>query len=452
MKIEVAEVVDRSPIGSYQLRIVLICAFVALLDGLDIQAMALVTPSLREEWGLPASAFGPVISASFAGIMLGMLGLGLLGDKWGRRKVLIGSFILVGVSSVLTGFATSLEELVVYRLLTGVGIGGCLPNVTALTAEFVPASRIAFFVTLMYSAVPLGGVVGGYIGGPIISQFGWSAIFFLGGIVPLILCLVIYFFLPESVRFLARKPGQEDSVGRILEKIDPDFRYSTGDKFTVANSGSNGTLKDLFRDGQASLTLLLWGVFFFSLFGMYMLASWLPTVFVERGWKLDDAIKSVSYFWLGGIFGGLVAGWLIDRFGPYLVLVPGFALGALLTAAIGVWAGDAWTTLVIVLASGFGVVGAQLAMTALAAELYPTHVRSTGVGWGLGVGRVGAVISPIAGGYAVSAGWSHGELFGAAAVPFIICSILALMMGLVAAARQKRRSITALPNKSSEVS
>tara|TARA_R100000501_G_scaffold13654_5_gene25098 strand:+ start:89890 stop:90501 length:612 start_codon:yes stop_codon:yes gene_type:complete len=189
---------------------------------------------------------------------------------------------------------------------------------------------------------------------------------------------------------------------------------------------------------MAPLTLLLWGVFFFSLFGMYMLTSWLPTVFVELGWAIDDAIRSVSYFWLGGIAGGLVAGWLIDRYGPYRVLVPGFALAALLTAAIGISTGDGWRVLAVVLASGFGVVGAQLAMTALAAELYPTHIRSTGVGWGLGIGRVGAVISPIAGGYAVSAQWSQGELFAAAAVPFVICSILALLMGLAARALQRQ--------------
>ena len=158
MTISVAEHIDRSPVGAYQLRVVALCALVALLDGLDIQAMGLVIPKLREDWGLDATAFGPVLSASLAGIMVGMMGLGVLGDKFGRRSLLLVSFLLVGISSLATGWADNPTELMIFRFLTGLGIGGCLPNATALTAEYVPAKRLAFFVTLMYSAVPLGGV------------------------------------------------------------------------------------------------------------------------------------------------------------------------------------------------------------------------------------------------------------------------------------------------------
>lgn len=438
MKINVSELIDRSPVGGFQMRVVLLCALVALLDGLDIQAMALVTPALREEWGLPATAFGPVLSASFAGIMLGMMGFGFLGDRFGRRSVLLVSFVLVGVSSVLTGFATNPQELMIYRLLTGLGIGGCLPNVTALTAEYVPAKRLAFFVTLMYSAVPLGGVVGGYIGGPLIAAYGWPAVFFAGGVVPLILCVAIWFALPESVRFLADKPGSEAKVGRILERIDPGYTYIEGHSFELSGGAAKGSLALLFSEGRALVTLMLWVVFFFSLFGMYMLTSWLPTVFTQLGWPMNQALRSVSYFWMGGILGGLTAGWLIDRYGPYPVLVPGFVLAGLLTAAIGMVGGEGWLILLVVLLSGFGVVGAQLAMTALAADLYPTSARSTGVGWGLGIGRLGAVISPTVGGYAVSAQWSQSELFAAAAVPAFICAGAVLIMGIAERSRRCR--------------
>ena len=437
MTISVAEHIDRSPVGPYQLRVVVLCALVALLDGLDIQAMGLVTPKLREEWGLDATAFGPVLSASLAGIMVGMMGLGLLGDKFGRRSLLLASFLLVGLSSIATGWAESPTELMIFRFLTGLGIGGCLPNATALTAEYVPAKRLAFYVTLMYSAVPLGGVVGGLVGGPIIAAYGWPAIFYLGGVVPLLLCVAIYLWLPESVRFLATKPGAEADIGRILGRIDRGYVYKPGDSFSLATGTSKGSLRQLFAEGRGWTTLMLWLVFFFSLFGMYMLASWLPTVFTQLGWEMGDAIRTVSYFWLGGIFGGLVAGWLIDRYGPYRVLVPGFVLAGLLTAAIGSAGGDGSVVLFLVLACGFGVVGAQLAMTALAADLYPTPIRSTGVGWGLGIGRIGAVLSPIIGGYAVAAHWSQSELFAAAAVPAFVC---AAGTALMAAAERRRRA------------
>ena len=437
MNIDVAGRIDNAPVGAFQIRVVLLCGLVALLDGLDIQAMALVTPTLREQWQLPPTAFGPILSASFFGIMLGMMGLGMLGDRLGRRKVLLGSFLLVGLSSIATGLATSPNELMLGRLLTGIGIGGCLPNVTALTAEYVPVKRLAFFVTLMYSAVPLGGVVAGYIGGPLIDAFGWQAVFYAGGVVPLLLWLIIYFNLPESIRFLANRPGAQVEAGRVLSKIDPTYVYQSDHVFQVSGRDLKASPGQLFAEGRAITTLMLWLVFFFSLFGMYMLASWLPTVFTQLGWAPRDAIQSVSYFWLGGILGGLAAGWLIDRQGPYRVLVPGFVLAGLLTAAIGLVSGQGWMPMLLVLLCGFGVVGAQLAMTALAAELYPTTIRSTGVGWGLGIGRLGAVLSPTIGGYALSAQWSQAELFAAAAVPAFICALATMTMGR---AEQRRRA------------
>ena len=450
MTISVSERIDGAPVGAYQLRVVVLCALVALLDGLDIQAMGLVTPKLREEWGLDATAFGPVLSASLAGIMVGMMGFGLLGDRFGRRSILLLSFLLVGISSIATGWASSPGELMIFRFLTGLGIGGCLPNATALTAEYVPAKRLAFFVTLMYSAVPLGGVVGGFIGGPLIAAFGWPTIFYLGGIVPLILCIAIYLWLPESVRFLATKSGSEPAIGRILERIDDSYVYKDGDTFQAGGGSSKGSPGQLFAQGRGWTTILLWVIFFFSLFGMYMLASWLPTVFTQLGWEMSQAIRTVSYFWLGGIFGGLAAGWLIDRYGPYRVLVPGFVLAGLLTAGIGSAGGDSSFVLLVVLACGFGVVGAQLAMTALAADLYPTQIRSTGVGWGLGIGRSGAVLSPIIGGYALAASWSQSELFAAAAVPAFVCAAATLFMGIAERRRQRRFPPAASPLAAAE--
>jgi AAHS family 4-hydroxybenzoate transporter-like MFS transporter len=428
--IDAAARINMSPMGGYQYRVVAICALVALLDGLDIQAMGLVIPALSEEWGVAPSSFGLVLSASFAGMMLGMMGLGMLGDRIGRRMVLLASFALVGMSSMATALATSQDMLMALRFLTGLGIGGCMPNATALTAEYVPAHRLAFFVTLMYSAVPLGGVVGGYVAGDLIRLFGWQAVFLAGGVIPLLLCFLILFALPESVRFLVGKPGNAARVGAILGRIDRSYAYAPGDSFTVPPSAGKGSVGQLFAEGRSASTLLLWTIFFFSLFGMYLLASWLPTILTQFGWPRDQAIRSVSHFWLGGILGGLAAGWLIDRFGPFKVLVPGFLVAAALTATMGLVDGTGWLVTFVILTTGFGVVGAQLAMTALAAELYPTAARSTGVGWGLGIGRLGAVISPAIGGLVLAAGWAQTELFAAAAMPALICAGGTLLMGL----------------------
>lgn len=430
MTINVSAIIDRAPVGAFQLKVTFLCALIALLDGLDIQAAALVIPQLRDEWGLPPTAFGPVLSASLAGMALGNMVGGQLGDRFGRRRVLLWSFALVGVSSVATGFAQNAESLIVFRLLTGLGIGGCLPNAIALTTEFIPAKRSGFFVTLMYSAIPLGGIVAGYIASPIIAAFGWPALFFAGGIVPLLLCVVIYFTLPESVRFMANAGSREREIGAILERIDRNYTYAEGDTFEINEARHQGSLRELFTEGRAAVTILLWLALIFSMFAMYMLVSWLPAAFTQLGWEAHHALRSVSYLWFGGIVGGLVAGWLIDRFGAYRVLVPGYVLGGLLTAAIGLSGGHGAQVVIIVGLTGAGVIGSALAITARAANLYPTAIRSTGVGWALGVGRIGAVISPVAGGYALSAQWSQEELFAAAGIPALICAAWVFLLGI----------------------
>ena len=428
MQMNVSEVIDRSPVGAFQLRVVFLCALVALLDGLDIQTMALVTPVVAGEWGLQPSSFGLVLSATFAGIMAGALVGGLLGDRFGRRSVLIVAFVLVGLTSILTAFAESPSQLIVFRLLTGFGIGSCMPNFTALTAEYVPTKRLAFFVTVMYSAVPLGGVMGGYLAPSIIAAFGWQAVFIVGGAIPLLIALALFVGLPESIRFLVNRGRSDAKVGSYLEKIDRNYRYDPSHTFEIHRQPKGGSLPVLFTEGRAMVTLLLWLVFFFSLFGMYLLVSWLPSVFSAQGWPRAQAIQSASNFQLGGIIGGVTLGWLIDRMGPYPVLAPTFLAAALLTAAIGVVQGSLPLTMVIIALSGFAIVGAQLGMTALAANIYPTTARSTGVGWALGIGRAGAVISPAVGGMALAAGWDRPALFlGAAVAPFL-CALATLLL------------------------
>lgn len=426
--INVSQVIDRSRVGALQIRVVALCAFVALMDGFDMQTMGIVAPRIAAEWGLPPYSFGPALSASLAGIMLGAMALGVLGDRIGRRLVLIGAFAFVGISSLLSSVAETPTQLIVFRFLTGLGVGGCMPNFAALTAEYVPSRRIAFFVTLIYSAVPLGAVIAGYLAGDIIEHFGWHAVFVLGGVIPLVGCVVLLFCLPESVRFLVRKGSSSAKVAGILSRIDIAYRPSPEHRFTIDGDAANSSPRALFADGRAPLTIGLWVVLFFSLACLYVLASWLPSLFTQQGWPMSRAIQSVSYFWLGGIMGGLTVGWLMDRFGRFRVLGFAYAAAACLIAAIGSIATSPLLTLLVITAAGVAVVGAQTGTTALAASVYPTSMRSTGVGWGLGVGRLGGVLSPLLGGLALAAGWSKPMIFVAAAVPAALCAITILLL------------------------
>lgn len=432
MAINITQRIDDLPVSGFQIRVVLLCGLVALLDGLDIQTMAITTPHIAREWGMEPGAFGPVLSMSFAGIMLGTILLGTLGDRIGRRRLVLIAFVALGLSSIFTAFAQTMGQLAILRLITGFAIGGCLPNVTALTTEYVPAKRAGMIVTLMYAAVPLGGVTGSLLAGSLIAAIGWQGVFLIGGVVPLVICALLCLALPESVRFLVARGDDPQKVASILGRIDPGYVYAPGDSFTLDHAvARRGSLSDLFRSGLRPLTLLIWLIFFFSMAVMYLLTSWLPSIFTRAGWPIEDAIRTLAFFQLGGIAGGLIGGYLLDRVGAYPVLIMAFALGASLTAGIGLFGADPMTVRLLVVGAGFGIVGGQLVLTALAATVYSTENRSTGIGWALGVGRLGAVISPIIGGMALSAGLDQTSLFLGAAAPALVCLTATIILASI---------------------
>ncbi len=441
MQINASAVIDRSPVGAFQWRVIVLCCLVAMLDGLDIQTVALVAPRIAADWSVPPASFGPVLSASFLGIMFGAIGGGFIGDRFGRRNVLIAAFIFVGLTSLLTAFAANTGHLIICRILTGIGIGGCLPNFAALVTEYVPEKKVGFFVTLVFGTVPIGGVAGGYLAPHIIEAIGWHGVFLAGGVLPLVIAVLLMIGLPESIRFLVATRKNDAKVGAYLQKIDPTYAYAPDHSFTLAEKAPRTPLATLFTDGRLPTTLLLWTVFFFSLAGMYTLISWLPSVFTQLGWPMARAIQSVSYFQLGGIIGGLLFGLLIDRFGPYVVLLPVFLAGFVFTTLIGIAGDVAMQAMTVITLAGAAIVGGQMGMTALAANTYPTAARSTGVGWGLGVGRIGSIFGPTLAGGAIAAGWDRQQLFTAAALPSLVCA--ACVLGLWLTSRRRRLAVAA---------
>lgn len=431
MTINLTRRIDAAPVSGFQIRIVALCALVALLDGLDIQAMAITIPRLAQVWDVPVVAFGPVLSASFAGIMVGTMLLGWFGDRFGRRRTVLWGFLVLALSSIGTSFATSIPMLIVLRFFTGAAIGGCLPNVTALTSEYVSSRNAGAAVTLMYSAVPLGGVIGSLVAGDLIAWVDWHGVFLLGGLAPLIVWVMLLFWLPESVRYLVVKGGEDARIQRTLARLDPAYQPSPDDHFVLEHAAHRAAIVDLFREGRTPATILLWITFFFSMAVMYLLASWLPTIFTRAGWSMTAAIHTLALFQVGGIVGGVLGGWLLDRIGAYRVLAGAFAVGTVAILAIAFAGPMSSGVRPLVILAGFGIVGAQLVLTAVSAILYPTAIRSTGVGWALGLGRLGAVLSPWAGGLAIAAGASNTQLFLMAAIPAFICTLASIGLAVV---------------------
>jgi AAHS family 4-hydroxybenzoate transporter-like MFS transporter len=404
--INVVEVISEAEVGRLQVLVLAVCALVTVLDGFDLQAIAFTGPVIARQWGIEATALGVIFSAALVGMTLGALLIGMLGDRFGRKAAVVLSVALFGVFTLATARAESYNELLVYRFLTGLGAGGAIPSVTTLTAEYAPARLRVRMIAIMSIGLPLGGVFGGLLAAQIIPIWGWASVFYVGGILPLLLLPLIGKVLPESIHFLVtKKEGKANAtVARILKQIDPSGHYTENDRFLVPEARMRGLLvKHLFDNGMARNTLLLWLAFFINLFAIYFLMSWLPSILVNSGLLISKAINISVLFSLGGALGALLLAQLMTQYGSRQVLTWFFSLAALLCVVVVRLAGDSPLVLTsIIFLSGFLTISAQIGLNATAAGIYPTDIRATGVGWALGIARVGAITGPVIGGVLAS--------------------------------------------------
>jgi AAHS family 4-hydroxybenzoate transporter-like MFS transporter len=432
--VNISDVIDNRPVGSFQIGLFLICAACLILDGFDVQATGYVGAALTKDLGLSGSQFSAVASAGLIGILLGALLFGWLGDRFGRRPVLIAATLAFSVLTLLTGFSQSLMHLVVLRLLAGIGLGGIMPNVVALVGEYSPARSRAFLMMFISNGFNVGAVLGGFASRELIPDYGWRAVFYFGGIVPIAIALLMYFGLPESLQFLALRGGKDATLRKWLAKIDPTVALSPSTKYVTNESHKEGVpVGRLFEDGRAAGTVLLWLINFMNLVNLYFLSQWLPRVFVDIGYSQEKAIWIGTTLQIGGAIGTLILGWFIGRYGYTRVLTWSFALGVLAVAAIGQQL-SIEVLFGVVFVAGFCIVGGQAGLNALAATFYPTDLRSTGVGYALGIGRIGGIVAqPVAGGL-IDRGWMARQLLLAAALPATVT-----VMGLVGMGKQLKK-------------
>src|SRR6202158_5362874 len=282
--IDVAGFIDEQPVGRFQIRLLLACAAVLFLDGFDTQAIGYVAPDLARDWGLARGALGPVFSAGLFGLMIGALIFGPVADRIGRKKIIVFSTAALGIGTLATVFAQDISSLLVIRFLTGLGLGGALPNAVALTSEFSPHRRRAPMVMIMFCGFSVGAALGGLLAAALIPQFGWRSVFVVGGVAPLLLVPILALKLPESVRFLALTGRANDRVAQLLGLINPTASFAPATRFVVDEPALAGIpVLHLFKDSRTLVTLLLWVVFFMSLLDLYFLSNWLPTVLNDLG-------------------------------------------------------------------------------------------------------------------------------------------------------------------------
>jgi AAHS family 4-hydroxybenzoate transporter-like MFS transporter len=405
--VDLEAVVNSGRLGRSQYLIISICALVAMIDGFDTQCVAFVAPEIANSWHVEPSQFGPVFGAGLLGGMLGAMALGLAGDRFGRKPVLMFSVALFALCSLLTPFATSVSNLAALRFVTGLGLGGALPTAIALTSEYTPTRLRATVVALMFCGFPLGAVIGGFAMAKLIPILGWTSAFYAGGVIPLLLLPLVAGWVPESIRFLALK-GDRTAILSILDRMKLGKRW---DGKVELESEKSAPIFSLFAKGTALGTTLLWITFFFGLMLSYFLLNWIPMLARQEGHSVEDAVIAVAMINLGAIIGCITLGHLAGRFGQATVIGAGYGLGAFAIMAIGYVGTSSTLLLGISVLAGILTIGAQMCTVALCASFYDTRLRATGVGWTMGIGRIGAILGPILGGILIGAGFTAPVFF-----------------------------------------
>jgi AAHS family 4-hydroxybenzoate transporter-like MFS transporter len=421
-QVDAVGVVDAAPVGKLIIAVVALCAGVSFLDGFDILAISYVAPVIGAAWKLPREAFGPIFAAHYIGAAAGSVFFGWYADRYGRRMGVIVPTAIFGVFALLTVYAYDFRSLFVLRMLIGIGLGGALSNAIAMVAEYSPQRARATLVSVMYAAFPLGGVIGGPISAALISHYGWHAVFVLGGVLPLLLTVALLLWLNESIRFMVLSKVAPERIAGILRRMAPGFEPTPGDVYVLPQSRgvSNRTTREIFSREFVRATVLLCIAAFMAQLVIVYVVTWMPLVLASIGMPVTSAILASVAFSVGGIFGAIGLARIIDKDKSYRGLVVTFLLSAVSIAGIGYLASNWYGLLAITFLTGLLTVGANIVLSAYSATVYPTAIRSTGVGWVIGWGRIGAIAGALFGTALVAAGLTIEIAYVIAAVPAII--------------------------------
>jgi MFS transporter, AAHS family, 4-hydroxybenzoate transporter len=405
--VDVGAVLDEGHWSGYQKLLVVATALTIVLDGLDNQLLPPAIPAIMREWGLPRTAFTSVLTSGMVGMMVGGFIGGFIGDRLGRRVALLGSVIVFGVLNILVSFAGSVSMLATLRFFAGLGLGGAMPNAAALSSEYVPRRQRPFAVTLTIVCIPLGGSLAGFLGGLILPSLGWRALFLVGGIVPLVLSAALFKVLPESPRYLARFRKRWPELLALLRRLGHDVPPDAAFVDPTEQSVARASARELFVPEYRRDTLALCGSFFFCLLSVYMGTNWINSVMTGAGFDIGTASQGLTAFNVGGVVGAIVGALVIMRLGSrlsMLMMAAGAVAGALVLAVMSIGPQTAFSVFAMLVWTGGLINAVQTTMYALAAHVYPTTIRATGVGTAVAFGRIGGVLSPTFGSWALESG------------------------------------------------
>ena len=430
--VDVASVLDEGRWSAYQKLLVAGTALAIILDGMDNQLLGNVIPALMKEWSLPRAPFTTVLALGPLGMILGGTAGGVLGDRIGRRTALVSSVLAFAVPTLAIATVDGVTMLGVFRFLAGLGLGGAMPNAAALASEYVPRKQRPFAVTLTIVCIPLGGTLAALFAGQVLPRYGWRALFVIGGLLPLLVALALFKLLPESPQFLAIRRERWPELVVLLRRLGQDVSPET--TFVVptaaASVKSRGSIRELFAPALRRDTVGLSAAFFFCLLANYIGFNWIVAMLIGAGFAQVDASSALAAFNFGGVGGAVLGALVIQRLGSRITLMgmSAIAVASALAMTAMPLAPPMSAGLVAMFALTGGLLNAvQTTMYAVAAHVYPTDIRGTGVGTAVAVGRIGNVVASYVGAFALDRGGAPAFFAAWALAMAVVFAALALV-------------------------
>ena len=429
--IDTDALINARKIGKVQFLVGILGGAALLVEGFDTSVIGYIAPQVTRLWQVPNSTLGTILTADMVGLLLGYLFLSPLSARFGHKRMVVACTTAFGALTFLTISSSSVAMLIGFRFLTGIGVGGAMPSAVALTGEYFPERVRSTSITLIYIGFSLGQIAAGVVAGLLLEPFGWRAVLAFGGIVTLVLAALFVFVLPESLEFLINRGNDRGRAVRILKNVAPELGIGETTRLSAGRQAARKvTVGQLLEDGRALGTMFIWVGMFMNLMIYFFLQKWLTSLLVQVGLSQQTAITATTVGLAGGIIAAFIIGPLMDRFGPYMVVSGLFALSVVSVVAMAQVLSSPAPLMVIAVSTfvGFCLSGGQKANNALSVHFYPTALRGTGLGWALGIGRIGGVFGPFVAGLLLTSGWTPAQLFYASGVPMLIGAIAIWLM------------------------
>ncbi|MCA4436805.1 aromatic acid/H+ symport family MFS transporter [Acinetobacter baumannii] len=429
-KVNINELIDKARFTSFHWKVLIWCLLIIIFDGYDLVIYGVALPLLMQQWSLTAVEAGLLASAALFGMMFGAMIFGTLSDKLGRKKTILICVTLFSGFTFIGAFAKGPTEFAILRFIAGLGIGGVMPNVVALMTEYAPKKIRSTLVAIMFSGYAIGGMTSALLGAWLVKDMGWQIMFLIAGI-PLLLLPLIWKFLPESLAFLV-KSNHSKQAKSIVSKIAPQTQVNANTQLVLNESTTtDAPVRALFQQGRTFSTFMFWIAFFMCLLMVYALGSWLPKLMLQAGYSLGASMLFLFALNIGGMVGAIGGGALADRFHLKPVITIMFIVGSAALILLGINSPQFILYSLIAIA-GAATICSQILLYTFVAQFYPTALRSTGMGWASGIGRIGAIIGPVLTGALLSFELPHQMNFLAIAIPGVIAALAIFMVNLKA--------------------